>query len=791
MAKSPQSAASRRRKRDSTTQSVDFLNTVMHKALPSKSNINSPDTPTRRTRRTTLAEIRPSREDLWEIPRSPELAPASEPRRRPSTKLTTVQTSWKSRLRGTSEDESGREVITPGSEGLHNGGAANSNSGGGGEGAYDYAEDDEDAEVLANVGDEEAYGSEDDTEMIDVQEEGSLEDDPPQLNLFSDNDQELTPAQHTSSSSSVADDDESQLQPVKRLAKPSSARSHLAEAMDDSGDEQENGPEASGSSQRRSTRPFSQAGSDNEEEVESSPDEASGDDDSDSTGQTSTAAEDRTERRGKASIPVEKGLSLKPIGEKERRRTRGTAAAPPSSSRSRAVGVSAPSRKEPPPGRSTRSVTTRNQGGADPSHHLRTRNQPRKIQDTPDEAREASADDANHPTGSNDDRDNSGDSGVHSTEAEPSPIATPRKRRRTAVRAPSVQAPPSRQEADVAQPTPGSPHSGSTDSQVDPHSQSGSDEDGDSSQSSDNESDSSADSPWFGKASEEDGQKKSWKAVIRHGRRSTRLNESYRTTELDSIRKPIWSMIALYNNLVERSEAGEGPSDNEVARCGRLLRKANEKHEKLLHKVFNLGKEGSTRADKKQGVALVQAFYKEIIPPMAKVVFLCYEIYHAHENLFSEAYGNLCDHLTTLSEWIQWVDSISGYLDQPSCVESDLRRALGELVQALNYGRLKKAQRPKPPEKQKGPPRGNPNPWTPDEEDALRQGLQKHPEKSTNRYKLIMGDFRRRLPKRGIIDLRKKAREMYEQYMSEIEEELTTEEGRKKWEWVTNIPGSR
>ncbi|PYI36567.1 hypothetical protein BP00DRAFT_453155 [Aspergillus indologenus CBS 114.80] len=723
MAKSPQSAASRRRKRDSTTQSVDFLNTVMHKTLPSKPDITSPNTPTRRTRRTTLAELRPSREDLWEIPRPPELAPASEPRRRPSTKLTTVQTSWKTRLRGSSEVEFGREAITPGSKGLHNGGAANSNSGGGSEGAYDSAEDDEDAEVLANVGDEEAHGSDDDTEMIDVQEEGSMEDDPPQLNLFSDNDQELTPAQHASSSSSVPDDDESQLQPVKRLAKPSSARSHLAEDMDDSGDEQENASEASG------------------------------DDDSDSTGQTSTAAENRTERRGKASIPVEKGRSPKPIGEKERRRTRGTAAAPPSSSRSRAVGVSAPSRKAPPPGRSIRSVTTRNR--------------------------------------SNDDRDDSGDSGVHSAEAEPSPIATPRKRRRTAVPAPTVQAPPSRQEAAVAQPTSGSPHSGSTDSRVDPHSQSGSDDDSDSSQSSDNESDSSADRPWFGKASEADGQKKSWKAIIEQGRRSTRLNESDRTTELDSIRKPICSMIALYNNLVERSEAGEGPSDNEVSRCGRLLRKANEKHEKLLHKVFNLGKEGSTRADKTQGVALVQAFYKEIIPPMAKVVFLCYEIYHTHENLFSEAYDNLGDHLTTLSEWIQWVDSISGYLDQSSCVESDLRRALAELVQALNYGRLKKAQRPKPPEKKKGPPRGNPKPWTQDEEDALRQGLQKHPEKSTNRYKLIMGDFRQRLPKRGIIDLRKKAQEMYEKYLSEIEEELTTEEGRKKWEWVSNIPGSR
>ncbi|PYH77679.1 hypothetical protein BO82DRAFT_358053 [Aspergillus uvarum CBS 121591] len=791
MARSPQSAASRRRKRDSTTQSVDFLNTVMHKTFPSKPDITSPNTPTRRTRRTTLAEIRPSREDPWEIPRSPELAPASEPRRRLPTKLTTAQTSWKSRLRGISEVEFGGEVVTPGIQGLHKGGVTKNDSGEGSEGAYDYAEDDEDAEVLGKVGDKEDHGPDDDTEMIDVQEEGSMEDNPPQLNLFSDNDQELTPAQHTSSSSSVPDDDESQLQPVKRLAKPSSAHSHLAEDMDYSEDEQEHASQASGSSQRRPTSSFSQARSDSEEEVESLSDEALGDDYSDSTGQTSTTAENRTERRGKASMPVEKGLSPKPIGEKERRRTQGTVAAPPSSSRSRAVGVSAPSRKEPPPGRSTRSVTTRKQGGADPSHHLRIRNPPRQIQDTPDEAREASADDAYNPTGSKDERDDSGDSGVHAAEAEPSPIATPRKRRRTAVPFPTVQAPPSRQEADVAQPTPGSPHSGSTDSQVNPHSQGASDEDNDSSQSSDNESDSLADSPWFGKASEADGQKKGWKAIIRQGRRSTRLRESYRTTELDSIRKPIWSMIALYNNLVERSEAGEGPSDNEVSRCGRLLRKANEKHEKLLHKVFNLGKEGSTRADKKQGVALVQAFYKEIIPPMAKVVFLCYEIYHTHENLFSEAYGNLCDHLTTLSEWIQWVDSISGYLDQPSCVEWGLRRALGELVQALNYGRLKKAQRPKPPEKKKGPPRGNLNPWTQDEEDALCQGLQKHPEKSTNRYKLIMGDSRRRLPKRGIIDLRKKARELYEKYMSEIEEELTTEEGRKKWEWVTNIPGSR
>ncbi|OJK02671.1 hypothetical protein ASPACDRAFT_57670 [Aspergillus aculeatus ATCC 16872] len=657
MARSPHSAASRRRKRDSTTQSVDFLNTVMHKTFPSESNINSPNTPTRRSRRITLAQIRPSREDLWEIPRSPELAPASEPRRRLPAKLPTAQPSWKNRLRGTEVPEYGSEVLTSGTKGQRNGGVAESDSGEGSEDAYDNAEEDEDANVLADIGDEEAHRSDDDTEMIDVQEERSMEDDPPQLNLFSDNDQELGPAQHTSRSSSVADDDESQLQSVKGLATPSSAHSHQAEDMDPSGDEQEHSSEASDSSQRQSTN-------------------------------------------------------------------------------------------------------------------------------MPDETREESADDAHSPTDSSESRNDSGDSGVHSAEAEPSPVATPRKRRRTAV--------PSRQQADVAQPTPGSPHPRRTDSHVDQHPQNESNEDSSSRQSSDEESDSLADSPWFLKASEADGQKESWKAIIRQGRKSTRLSQSYRTTELDSVRKPIWSMIALYNNLVERSEGGEGPSDNEVSRCGRLLRKANEKHEKLLQKVFNLGKAGSTRADKKQGVALVRAFYREIIRPMARVVFLCYEIYHIHENLFSEAYGNLRDHLTTLSEWAQWVDSISGYLgDEPSCVESGLRRALEKLIQAMNYGLLKKASRHNPPAKKKGPPRGNLNPWTQDEEDALRQGLQDYPEKSSNRYKLIMGEFRRRLPKRGIIDLRKKAQELYEKYMSEIGEELTTEEGRNKWEWVTNIPGSR
>ncbi|RAK77337.1 uncharacterized protein BO72DRAFT_109364 [Aspergillus fijiensis CBS 313.89] len=784
MARSPQSAASRRRKRDSTTQSVDFLNTVMHKTFLSKSNINSPNTPTRRSRRITLAQIRPSHEDLWEIPRSPELAPASEPRRRLPAKLPTAQLSWKNRLRGTSVPEYGSGVLASGRKGQRNGGDAEGDSGEGSEDAYDNAEEDEDANVLADIGDEEAHRSDDDTEMIDFQEAGSMEDDPPQLNLFSDNDQELGPAQHTSRSSSVADDEGSQLQSVKGLATPSSAHSHLAEDMDLSGDEQEHASEASDSSQRQSTSPFSQAGSDNDEEMESLSIEASGDDNSDTMGQTS--------RRGKASIPVEKGLSPKFLGEQERRRTRATEAALSSNSRSLVVGLSASGRKEPPLGRSSKLVTTRYQGGADLSRHLRTRNQSRTIQDMPDETREESTDDAHSPTDSSDSRNDSGGSGVHSDEAEPSPIATPRKRRRTAVPSPTVQAPPSRPQADIAQPTPGSPHSGRTDSEVDQHPQSESNEDSSSSQSSDEESDSLADSPWFVKASEADGQKESWKAIIRQGRKSTRLSQSYRTTELDSIRKPIWSMIALYNNLVERSEGGEGPSDNEVSRCGRLLRKANEKHEKLLQKVFNLGKADSTRADKKQGVALVRAFYREIIPPMARVVFLCYEIYHIHENLFSEAYGNLRDHLTTLAEWAQWVDSISGYLgDEPSCVESGLRRALEKLVQAMNYGLVKKAPRHNPPAKKKGPPRGNLTPWTQDEEDALRQGLQDYPKKSSNRYKLIMGDFRRRLSKRGIIDLRKKAQEMYEKYMSEIGEELTTEEGRNKWEWVTNIPGSR
>ncbi|RAL17299.1 uncharacterized protein BO97DRAFT_439264 [Aspergillus homomorphus CBS 101889] len=792
MPRSPQSAASRRRKRDSTIQSVDILNTVMHTFSPAKSHVKASLPLPRRTRSTTLAESRLPRDDFWDVSRSPP-APASEPRRRLSKKLTTPQSSWKSRLRSFTEDTTfGSVVIQSNDEGYDRAIAKDNDGSIDEEGEYDNAGEEEDASDIVDILGKEAYGHDNDIEMLDVQDDKSSEDVSSPINLFSEeSDQEVTVAQHNSRSPSMVDDNLPRLQPAEQRERLGIAHSKSAKDTSRSVDEQGHASETSDNSQSPPRSP-PHDGSKTKGESASPSGQGAGGNLVDFVN-PSPEPTTRAKQRGKASEVAETLSFLSSVGGEGRRITRGAlaAAALASSSRSHSIEEQAPGTKKPQAVRSTKIHATRSREKMHDPGDPQSPNGHRETLGIPDDHRESSEDDECNPVESDNDSNGSCASGVHSSEFASSPITSPTKRRRTDAPSQTTQAMLPPHEPVVAVPISGAPAHGTETHQP---SRSNSNDDENSSQSSDDELDFLADSPWFQKALKADNQKQSWKAIIRQGRKFARVSQSSSTAELDLIQKPLRSFIALYIGLLEGLKDGRGPSEYEASRCDRLLRKVVKERCRLRDKVYHLSKRGTSF--KEQSMALVRAFYKEVIPPMARLLLLCYEVYYMDEKLFLESYEHLGKSLTVLSESCKWVDSIAQCLDSITCLESDLRRALEKLVQSLNYGRLKKPERPKTPEQgtevvvaRKA--RITSKEWTKDEEMALIRGLKIHPEAAQNRYQSVRSFSLKELKDRHILDIRLKSREMYTAIRPQIREELKTAEGQQKWAWLMSIPNSR
>ncbi|PYH44164.1 uncharacterized protein BP01DRAFT_424460 [Aspergillus saccharolyticus JOP 1030-1] len=779
MTRSPQSAALRRRKRDSTTQSVDFLNTVMHTSLPARSEVNPPKSTPHRTRRTTLAGHQLSRDDFGEIPPSPEPGPASEPRRRVLKNSTIAQSPRRNRPQRSVEIESSTQPETPEASRQDCVSAEADDGNISDEGEDDNIEEDEDASGLTDFPDNQAGGNANGTEIMEIPDDGSSEDGVP-LDLFSE--EEVAAAQRVSNSPSTEEDKPS----VRQWASMGSVGSNAVPDTGGSENEQGHASEAEDSSRLPCFSPSSDSASDASEELGRSSEDASENDYASSPGLSSADAYTRADRRGMA----EKGSSPKSMNKSMRRRTQAAAAAAALASTSRKSDREI--RMQEPKTLKSSTIATRD--GSSSRDKSRSGDSHATLPPPPsplsDSSSEPSDDNEYESAASDSGSYGSGNSDAHHSSVESSPISSPRKRKRTGSSSRPVRATLSPGERGVVQATHGSPSTRGIGSSASARSWSRSDEGSEPLEGSGDELDFLADSPWFQKASKANHQQQNWKAIIRHARKLNELDPDKLTARLDPIRNRIYSLFALYRNLVERARCGEGPSENEVGNCHEDINSVRRIQGELRDEVYLESQQGP--AAKKRVMALVNAFYTEIIPPMARVVLLCYEVSQIQEKLFAEAYQYFQDTLIMLSEWCLWTDALSEWLCQVSCVESELRRALGKLIQALNQRELQKRPRPRTPQGKKDePPSVKSTPWTEQEEKALIIGLRKYPARSTNRCKLIMNDFRHELRNHTFKTMREKCKEMYSVYVSQLREQLETEEGQQKWNWVLTIPGSR
>ncbi|PLB55364.1 hypothetical protein P170DRAFT_505966 [Aspergillus steynii IBT 23096] len=332
---------------------------------------------------------------------------------------------------------------------------------------------------------------------------------------------------------------------------------------------------------------------------------------------------------------------------------------------------------------------------------------------------------------------------------------------------------------------------------------------------------------WFAKAKLLGGQKKNWEVLISEARAAAEVITSSRDHYFQEIEASMISLQEEYTTVVDSLRKQCLPAPGTQKKCERLRRdigdRGNQLRDRIYYRAAKRGEESRLLSGK-----LAEEFEARIYYPMVMIIVACFEAY-CHKDmrqLFPRAHGHLLQAMKLLHNFCNrsHAQEVTGRVSFRSR-GGGLKRILDKLIKALQDGALRdrgsadasgsknirrrrrQQQQPSTTQQAAGA-ESTPSPelttrtrvrspstesvssldqreWTEDEGIALVQGLKRY--QGPGRYDQILGRFSSKLRGRTVRELRAQAQQLQAAWASHIEETVRTQEQRQQWQWLSEV----
>ncbi|KAL4869511.1 hypothetical protein BDV12DRAFT_167853 [Aspergillus spectabilis] len=290
-------------------------------------------------------------------------------------------------------------------------------------------------------------------------------------------------------------------------------------------------------------------------------------------------------------------------------------------------------------------------------------------------------------------------------------------------------------------------------------------------------------------------QQRNWETLIKteHDiRQNTNTNSTTKETFKDTIDTILFSQH-WYEDLCRRSGSSGKLSSKEAQERVKVLRGIFLDGDRFMDDIFDLI-DHHRKSAHKRGRKLFDGFEANIIPAMIQLVFAVFDAYHSHHQRFPAVYDHLHEALKVLSWFCTRMNALAMEKNMRCRTRAqDLVKPLQELVNASESDSLKEPKsdssdqdgQPETHQDRRWPLPAVPRrPWTDAEGAALFAGLRRH--QGLGRYGMILGDFRE-LKGRSIRELREMAQEKGGQILNNMRDQISTPEGREEWRWLLSV----
>lgn len=286
-----------------------------------------------------------------------------------------------------------------------------------------------------------------------------------------------------------------------------------------------------------------------------------------------------------------------------------------------------------------------------------------------------------------------------------------------------------------------------------------------------------ADDQLFEEAIQVMGLERSWKRLI-SGCHELRTRESHIRPVffgIESLRGHIFNMQELYKQMQEDQRTGSISVDlkDDLQNQAQLVR---DKSMAILTKLVeraNAANEGGDWNMKDEASTLAELILLDVFPELGDLAKECLKAYYSEFTLAEGGFVAVLEVLETMRILDGKIFSLkSCYRINILDYARDIRSALGNLWKRLDQGEFyARQQKPKPKTKPRQPA-SNQRPWTEDEEVAVIEGLKLY-EGEAQRFQYLVEDFAAELGGRSETEVRKKANELYDDYLQAKNVSLT------------------
>ncbi|KAI9046163.1 uncharacterized protein KD926_004001 [Aspergillus affinis] len=285
------------------------------------------------------------------------------------------------------------------------------------------------------------------------------------------------------------------------------------------------------------------------------------------------------------------------------------------------------------------------------------------------------------------------------------------------------------------------------------------------------------DSPWFTEAKLLGGQKENWEILISETLAASELVSSSRAHYFLQIETLMMSLRKEYTGLFYSLKKQRQPSPETRQTCERIRRSLDNEGDKLREMIYYRAARRDEQLKSLSG-ELAEEFEARVYYPMVRLILQCFEAYRHHgmHRRFQWAYDHLLQTMKLLQKFCRRsnAQNIRGYVKFRSRAWS-LISVLNNLIDALEKGALSDPV----------PTALNQREWTDVEGYALLKGLKRW--QGPERFHRILEQYPSRLGGRTIGELRAKAQQMQDANVSLYEEKAKTQEQRREWQWLMEL----
>ncbi|CRG90792.1 hypothetical protein PISL3812_07837 [Talaromyces islandicus] len=280
-----------------------------------------------------------------------------------------------------------------------------------------------------------------------------------------------------------------------------------------------------------------------------------------------------------------------------------------------------------------------------------------------------------------------------------------------------------------------------------------------------------ADDLLFEEAAQVMGLQRSWKRLM-SGCHELRTREAYIRpvfNGIESFRDHIFNMQKLYKQMQEDRRTGSTTVDlkDDLQTHGELVR---EKATTILMKLVNRADTANATDNwdmKGEASTLAEIIMLDVVTELGDLAKECLKAYYSESSLAEGGFVAVLEILETMQLLDGKIFSLrSCYRINVLDYGRDIRSALSNLWKRMDQGefyeRQRKHRRPAP----------KPRPWTEDEEVAVIERLHQY-ENEEQRYQYVAEDYPHEVGGRTANEIRKKARELYDDYLQAKDISLT------------------